>query len=363
VNPVWINGHLYSPDLILSGTWSSWETGTFEKKVLKFIRDWETGKELFEFRTSGTTGTPKILPISRDKMLLSAGSTLQFLDLQEGKCLLCLDPGFIAGAMLIVRALVGGMDLLAVDPVSDPLKTIPSGISIALCAMVPMQLIEILNDSNSRKKFEKIHNVLIGGADLSKELISRMSGFSNHIFHTFGMTETVTHIALKKLTGIEPDEPYRAVSGVVFSTDERGCLVITGPITDNMPMVTNDRVDLIDSKSFRWLGRIDHVINSGGIKIQLEILEKKMVNIFREAGIKTPFFLTGLPDEKLGEKLTIVFETGGKSINKKNLREIIEEKLPFHEVPRAWYSLPELIRTTTGKIDRIGSLRSAYPIP
>jgi o-succinylbenzoate---CoA ligase len=359
---IWLNGVLYSPEQILSGTYSGINQNVFEKKVLNFIRDWNSGKEQFVFNTSGSTGRPKTLSISREKMLLSARSTLQFLGLKEGKCLLCLDPAFIAGAMMIVRAFIGRMDLIAVEPAANPLKEIPLDTVIDLCAIVPLQLAEIWNDPDSRKKFGKIRNVLIGGADLSEDLAGRMAGCSNRIYHTFGMTETVTHIALKKLSGEMPDDHFQAVNGVEFSADDRGCLIIKGPITENKPLITNDRVELIDRKRFRWLGRIDHVINSGGIKIQLETLEKKIDVILKVNGLKASFFLTGIPDEKLGEKLAIVFETGRKKINKQQISVNLANALSFHEIPRSWHEVPAFVRTSTGKVNRIASLGSSREI-
>ncbi|MBR9998160.1 MAG: AMP-binding protein [Cyclobacteriaceae bacterium] len=359
MNSVLINGNIYSPDQLFSGTFSEIDLNSFARRVLEVIREWGLGRKKFEFKTSGSTGTPKIISIGKEKMLTSARSTLEYLQIKDGKCLLCLDPEFIAGTMMIIRALVGGMDLIALQPASNPMGDLPADIDIELSAFVPLQLHEILKDPGSEEKFKKISNVLIGGADLSGDLISQLSGFPNRIYHTFGMTETVTDFALKKISGGKPDEYYHAVPGIELSTDDRGCLVIIGNITGNIHFITNDRVELIDQKRFRWLGRVDHIINSGGIKIQVEVIEKKVEGLLRERRIKFPFFITGIPDQKFGEKTTIVFESGGETVDKKNISEILNQRLPAFEMPREWRSISLFIRTSTGKIDRIRSLKAS----
>ncbi len=354
---IWINGKTYLPDEIISGSYIHENLSSFERKVLDFIHDWELGVTVFHFTTSGSTGRPKSISIDRIRMLISAQSTMKFLDLKRGNCLLCLDPNFIAGSMMIVRSLTQDMYLFAQEPSANPFKNFENEIEIDLCALVPMQVHEILQDGNSLEKFRQVRNVLIGGAELSDEVKKQIRKLENRVYHTFGMTETVSHIALRKINGEKPDEYFQALPGVSLSVDDRGCLVISGEITGNLPLTTNDRVELVGQSKFRWLGRIDHLINTGGIKIMIEALEKKIESIFLRNQSWLPFFITDVPDKKLGQKITIVFESGGKPVNKKQLIQMLKGELHSYEMPKQWRVIPEFIRTPTQKLDRNRSMK------
>jgi len=362
VKTLWINGKNYLPDQVITGSYGQSDPGSFERKVLDFIHNWKREDLSFFFKTSGSTGKPKTIEVSREKMLTSAQSTMNFLNLRAGGCLLCLDPDFIAGAMMIVRALIRNMHIYAVNPSSNPFKEFPPDIEIDLCALVPLQLHEILQDDSSGKHLNKVSNVLIGGSDLSPDLINRLQLFSNHIYHTFGMTETVSHIALRKISGETPDEYFQALPGISLDTDERGCLVISGKITGKTPLITNDRVDLINESQFRWLGRIDHIINTGSFKVLIEPLENKIGSILKKKHLYRPFFIAGVPDDKLGQKIAIIFETNDPDPKKIQLREKLENELHTYEIPREWRIIPNFIRTATQKIDRNRSLKSSRKI-
>jgi O-succinylbenzoic acid--CoA ligase len=362
VKSIWINGKTYLPEQIISGSYTNEDQGHFERKVLDFIHGWLLGIKTFTFMTSGSTGRPKIIRIQRQRMLISAHSTMKFLHLKSGNCLLCLDPNFIAGTMMIVRALTHDMHLYALEPSADPFKKLPDDIGIDLCALVPLQVHEILQDDSSLEKFNRVRNVLIGGSDLSDELKNKIGKFKNQIFHTFGMTETVSHIALRRMNGDNPDEYFHALPGVKLSVDDRGCLVISGKVTGNTPLITNDQVELISQSKFKWLGRNDHIINSGGIKILIEVLEKKIESILREKQAYRPFFIAGVPDKKLGQKTAIVFESKGKPANKEQLIRILKNELKVYEMPKQWRVIPEFRRTSTQKMDRNQSLKLSIEI-
>ena len=359
---VWINGKIHLPDQINSGSYPERDKNLFENKILRVIRDWERGTKTFLFKTSGSTGDPKSIAIDRERMRISALATMEFLHINSGSSLLCLDPGFIAGTMMIIRTLVRGMNLYAIQPTSNPFKDFPENIHIDLCAIVPLQLHEILQDESSRNKFSQISNVLIGGADLSDEMKKQIRQFPNPVYHTFGMTETVTHIALRRMSGNTPDEYFKAVPGVQLAIDERDCLVVNGKITGDLPFITNDRVELIDPAMFKWLGRIDHVINSGGVKIVVEPLEKKIESILKKHQCDLPFFIVGIPDKKFGQKIAIIFESVEKKINVNEMTEILKNKLKPYEMPKQWRFLPEFIKTSTRKIDRNQSLKISTEI-
>jgi len=362
VKSVWINGKTYPIDPIVSGPELIKTGKAFDDRVLQIIRDWIQGKMVFVFNTSGSTGEPHSIQIARAKMLHSARTTLKFLNLESGTCLLCLDPEFIAGTMMIIRALVGNMDLFVVTPSSNPLKEFPGDISVDLCAFVPLQVRKILNDRYSSRIFQNISNILIGGADLPDSLISKIGKFSNSVYHTFGMTETATHIALQRLNGPSPDEYFQVVPGVGIQTDDRGCLVIKGEITGNNPLVTNDMVEIVDRSQFRWLGRIDHIINSGGIKVIVESLEKNIGEIFFDEGIILPFFISGIPDKKFGQRIAIIFESDPDQVDIKKIKAILKNKLKYYEIPKEWKALPAFLRTSTNKVNREKSLKKSKKI-
>lgn len=359
---LWINGKIYLPDQVTSGSYDRGNPESFESKVLDFIQKWNRGDRTFCFKTSGSTGQPKTIEVSREQMLISARSTMDFLHIRSGRCLLCLDPEFIAGAMMMVRALNRNMYVYAVSPSSNPFKEFPPDIRIDFCALVPLQLHEILHDDSSRKHLNNVSNVLIGGSDLSPDLINQMRSFTNHIYHTFGMTETVSHIALRKINGETPDEYFQALPGISLAVDERGCLVISGKITGNKPLITNDRVDLINEIQFRWIGRIDHIINSGSFKVLIEPLENKIRSILKKKHLYRPFFVAGVPDDKLGQKIAIIFESTDAGPVNTQLHDELKNELHTYERPREWRIIPRFIRTITQKIDRNQSLKLSRKI-
>jgi O-succinylbenzoic acid--CoA ligase len=342
---IWINNREIKISEILSEKFTA--ASEFESATFSFIRNWLEGTEKFNLQTSGSTGTPKEITLSRNQFKQSANRTLTALYLnQNDTAFVCLDTKYIAGKMMLVRALEGDLKILAVEPTANPLQNLSSDISTGFAAFVPMQFQEILKHSDSAKKLNQLKAIIIGGGAVSAKLHQAIQKISCPVFATYGMTETVSHIALQRLNGDDTSDYFKVLSGINIEIDQRGCLVIQIPEFAEK-IVTNDLVELIGSDQFRWLGRYDNVINSGGFKISPEKIEKSLESILPDRA----FFVTHFLDERLGEKLVVVME--GNRIN------IDFSKLHLHpyEIPKEVIYLPEFIRTETGKINRIKTMR------
>ena len=350
---VWINGDYHLLEDYIKDACRIDNLPVFEKEILSFIIEWKAGKDIFHLKSSGTTGSPKIITLHRDQMILSAESTLNFLGIPTGgKALLCLDPRYIAGKMVIVRSITGNMDLYAIDPKSNPLSGFEPDHLIDLASFVPYQVVEILEDPETSDKFRNIKNVLIGGAAISTRLEKKLGPYENRIFHTFGMTETVSHIALRQLSGLEQSRNFRVMPGISIGSDERGCLTIEGEITGNKKLLTNDLVKIMDEGEFVWKGRIDQVINTGGIKINLNSLEYKIREVLESISIHNNFFIEHIEDEKLGDKIVLILESGYVNINLESIKAAFKKRLSKYEIPRKIYVVQKFSRTDTGKINR-----------
>jgi o-succinylbenzoate---CoA ligase len=310
--------------------------------LYRFFSDWADGKESFTAITSGSTGDPKPIAFTRRQMELSARSTLNYLILRPGtEALLCLPVQFIAGMMMIVRAWVGALNLVIIDPVRYPLRTVTSRPGFA--AMTPMQVRCTLDEHETNHFPDKL---IIGGAPLPQGLTKELRKMNTEIYLTYGMTETITHIALQQIAPVF--EPLlRPLPGVRIRQDHRGCLVADVPWRDD-PVTTNDLIDPDPSGAFRWLGRTDHVINSGGLKIIPEEYERVASDLF-----EVPFFVYGREDELLGSRLVLFVEKerisqDEESEIKQNIRNSKNNLL----VPSTVIIVPEFVYTGSGKINR-----------
>jgi O-succinylbenzoic acid--CoA ligase len=353
VESVWINGknHLLEGYILDSRRLDN--LPVFEKEILSFIIEWMAGKDIFHLKSSGSTGTPKEIILYRDQMILSAESTLDFLGIPAGgKALLCLDPRYVAGKMVIIRSITGDLDLYAIDPKSNPLSEFDPGHIIDLASFVPYQIAEILEESYSLKKFRSIYNVLIGGAMIPPQLESQLGTYENKIFHTFGMTETVSHIALRPLSGMSQSPYFKVLPGISIGRDERGCLIVEGKITGGKKLITNDLVEIVSEKEFEWKGRIDQVINTGGIIVNINLLEIKVREILQSLNIHNDFFIDHIADEKLGDKIVMILESGYINIDIGSIKETFKKQLSKFEIPRVIQVVQKFSRTDTGKINR-----------
>ena len=276
-------------------------------------------------------------------MILSANKTINFFNLQDGiNALICLSLETIAGKMMLVRSYLGKWQLNIVEPSANPLNKIDEKIDFV--ALVPLQLERILLESP--EKLRKINTIIVGGAPVSNSLINRLKENEITVFQTFGMTETVSHIALRKI-GMQTDNFYETVDGVKVS-DLDGNLIIHYPEMFDEPLTTNDLVKISSPKKFEWVGRSDFMINSGGVKLNPEKIEQKLVEL-----IPFPFFICGLNDENLGQKLALVIENNSNYIPEKEKLKAVLEK---YEIPKVFITLKEIVRTKSGKMNRIKAL-------
>lgn len=317
----------------------------------QFLVSWFSSDDFVEVSTSGSTGNPKLIKIKKEHMRNSAKATGVFFNLPpKTKALLCLPIKYIAGKMMLVRALTLGWHLDFVEAVSE----VDIKKKYDFSAMVPLQL------QSSLAKINYIKKLIVGGAVVSDDLIQKIQFAKTDIFATYGMTETVTHIAVKKLNNFKKssidkiEEEYKTLPNILVETDSRGCLVINAPKVSSQKIITNDVVDLLSKTEFRWLGRFDNVINSGGIKLHPERIEEKLSSI-----IKNCFFITGVFDEKLGEKCVLIVEANKQKPNNYNVskKKILDKisklnLLSKYELPKDIYFVDKFVYTKTNKIQR-----------
>ena len=330
-------------------------TKDFSDEIHHFLESWFSSDKNITVHTSGSTGAPKSIELKKEFVLNSAIATGKYFDLQENTtALLCLPTAYIAGKLMLIRALTLGWHLDVIAPSSNPLEKVNKEYDFS--AMVPLQL------ENSISKLSKIKKLIVGGGVVSKELKTKIQDVFTVIFATYGMTETITHIAVKKLNNfpsskgrITKQSFYQTLPNVTIYIDDRNCLVINAPKVSDEIIYTNDVVQLISDTEFEWLGRFDTVINSGGIKLHPEEIEEKLSEI-----ITHRFFVTGIPDKKLGEKLVLVIELdSAKNLEillfiKNEIRNL--KSLSKFEIPKEIYCLRSFIETGTKKIQRIKTL-------
>jgi len=297
--------------------------------------------------TSGSTGAPKMISLKRKHMVNSAKATGAYFNLGSGtRALLCLPLGFIAGRMMLIRSMVLGWHLDNIEPNSAP--KIPKKSTYDFSAMVPLQL------HHCAANLGQIKTLIVGGGEVSKPLRDRIQNLQTKIYATYGMTETVSHVALmplnKRAGYNELNKNFIGLEGVHFSVDQRQCLCINAPDIAIQEIVTNDIVELISDKRFKWIARYDNVINSGGVKLIPEVIEKKFTAL-----IDSDFFVHSIPDRVLGEKLVMIIETTEEVLSLGNLAEFQKmnsSKISKYEVPKKIYFLKSFVKTKTGKVNR-----------
>ncbi len=329
----------------------------YEYTTIKFLKDWLNYKDIFYLQTSGSTSTPKVIEISREQMEASARATIKALKLQSGdRALICINTDMIGGKMMLVRTLVEKFNAYIIPPVSDPFISIPKKFEFDFTAIVPLQLETIMNNAESTARLNKLKAVIVGGAAVSESLKSRLQNLSVPIYSTYGMTETVSHIALKLLNGTEPSDYFKVFDGIETRVDSRGCLEIKGIVTNNQWVTTNDLVQFHSEREFTWLGRIDNIINSGGIKLQIESIEGKINTILKERNYEGSFFLSKTNDEKLGEALAFYYE--GFETLKSEILQLFKKELSKYEVPRYLIFCKNFEYTASGKIDKLKTIKN-----
>lgn len=299
----------------------------------KFIKEWNDDKDSICINTSGTTSNPKVIRLPKVSFINSAIATAAYFGLVAGNSALCCLPfSFIAAKMMFVRSWVLGLKLDVIEPSSSPLENIKAK-TYDLSAMVPLQL------QNSFLNINQIKTLLVGGAMVSEELASKVKGLDTAVFETFGMTETLSHIAAKNLS--LGDVFFKVLPGIEIAQDQRGCLVVSAPLINPEKLTTNDVILLPSKSTFIWLGRHDNIINSAGVKIQPEALEKQL-----KTQLKNRFFISAIPDDILGQKVVLIIEGEEKKL-----------ELDWHQIdplkrPKVIYFIPNFIETSSGKIQR-----------
>ena len=306
--------------------------------IAEFVNSWEDDSEYVMAHTSGSTGAPKTISLLKSDMLLSAEATNRFFCVDKSSLLyMPLSIDYIAGKMMVVRALVADCALQVVTPSVNPLPEMPYG-SISLLPIVPAQTESLL----SSPWIGLVENIIVGGSPLSTEREESLLKLPSSCYATYGMTETCSHIALRKLG----EDYYKALPGIRFSSDDRCCLVIESEGFSWHRLVTNDVVELIDSTTFRWLGRADNIINSGGIKIVPEDIERRISSLLDGRR----FYITSRPSAKWGEELVMVVE--GSDFDVEVFQAAVQSLLPRKLHPKDVILLPEIPLTSSGKIIR-----------
>ena len=308
----------------------------------EFLSEWNNDSLFVHVQTSGSTGAPKPMLAEKRRMLASARITNDFLGLREGDAaLLCMSLDYIAGKMMVVRSIERGLKLITVEPSGHPLNHSQLAIDdcqIDFAAMVPLQVYNTLQVPEERKRLLQIRHLIIGGGAIDEALGAELKNFPNAVWSTYGMTETLSHIALRRLSGPEASDWYIPFPSVKVSLSEDGCLVIDAPEVCLERLVTNDIAE-ISPQGFRILGRKDNVICSGGIKIQIEEVESRLRPFLR-----VPYLISKCPDPKFGEVSVLLTEG---SIDE--ARQICERILPKYYLPRHYLHVDRIPLTETGK--------------
>ncbi|MFP9099599.1 AMP-binding protein [Flavobacterium sp. RHBU_24] len=327
-----INGNSMDACTLLNAAYDYIKEGKpFEKAIGVFLLDWFDPKPYVIMKTSGTTGTPKTIQLSKRAMINSALATSVFFKVGANThALHCLPAQYIAGRMMLVRAIIIGWDIDVLEPSSTPLAGNEKTYDFA--AMVPLQAEQSLG------KLSQVKKIILGGGKVSSVLSEKLQPLPVAIWETYAMTETVTHVAAKRIG----ETAFTTLPGVKVTTDARGCLVIDAPKVADMPVVTNDLAEVKDVHRFTWLGRYDNVINSGGIKLFPEQVEEKLAPYLTQR-----FFVYGLPDEVLGEKLILVVEGSPVTIP-----DQAYSNLDKYEKPKTILFVNKFAETGSGKVQR-----------
>ncbi len=321
---------------VLDGKINQKNVSESERYILNFVKEWYSDKDQFLFQTSGSTGAPKTITLTRAQLAYSAAATLRFLfpDRQPQRLLLCLDPTRIGGTQVITRALLSGADMVVLPPTADPLAHLSDPID--LVSLVPLQVASSLIHPNP---FSLVKNVLIGGADVDHVSLAALKTIASTTFYqTYGMTETASHIALREIHL----SVYQPIGDIEFGVDDRSCLKCRGTITNHEWLQTNDVIEL-SREGFIWKGRADWVINTGGIKIHPEVLEEKIRLHFPD----DQFVITSSPDDRLGEHILLV------TVNPLLQRLTSSKALSKYELPKEERIVAAIPRLANQKIDRM----------
>lgn len=314
-----------------------------------FLEEWNNDSPFVRVETSGSTGKPKVIFVEKERMIESAKMTCQFLRLKpHDKALLCMSLKHIGAKMMVVRSLIANLDLLVTPPSKNPLAEITEPLNFV--AMVPMQVYNSMQNPIEYERLKNIEKLIIGGGEIDKNLETDLTNFPNEVWSTYGMTETLSHIAMRRVNGPNASKWYQPLPNIKISTLSDGCLIIDAPHLSEETIVTNDIVEINTNNEFKILGRKDNVINSGGIKIQIEEVERIVGK-----HLNGSFAISGKKDLMYGE-IVVLYYTPFNLCSQEILNKINNELPKYHKIKEA-VCIDEIPLTSNGKIDR-GSLRN-----
>lgn len=317
-----------------------------------FMQRWMAGEQNFTLHTSGSTGTPKPISIRRSQMEGSAAMTGKALQLGKGtRALVCLNTEYVAGVMMLVRGMELDWELTIMEPAANPIMNLDQQFDFT--ALVPMQLTACLENELTRDRVGSYGTILLGGAPVGLLLLNQIRQLKQPVYQSYGMTETVSHVALRRLNAVDGDaDLYTLLPSVRAGLDERGCLFVAGPMTNDEVIQTNDLVEFESANTFRWLGRADNVINSGGVKILLDKVDEAVAKVLYQSGEHASFYSWYEPDERLGQKLVLFIEQQPGKLDSEKLLIEIRKHLSAFETPKHVYFADRFQKTATDKIDK-----------
>jgi O-succinylbenzoic acid--CoA ligase len=355
-NIVMTDHSVHSFEEIKAGHWD--RIGADFHGAMEFCQKWLNGAQSFTLKTSGSTGPPKDITVSREQMILSARATKSFLKLRKGcRMVCCLNTDMVAGKMMLVRAMEWEALIYLIKPSSVLLPPFPKAWA-DFTALVPLQLQASLEDKPAKDFLDKIGTIIIGGAPVSPELREKASKLPGEVYQTFGMTETVSHIAMADLKAEGP-LVYKALPRVNLKIDAENKLIIEAPMSGFRRIITQDVVELIDHKHFIWKGRADFVINSGGVKLYPDELEAAIDPHWRTYFPGKRFFITSATDPKLGASVLLVCEkvSSQDPLIQPFLRTL-QENIHRYWMPKRLLNVDTIHLTPSGKIDKRATLKS-----
>lgn len=345
IHQITVNHTIYTRAEVCNPDWEI-PVGEYYPELFGFLKEWWSDSPTMTVQTSGSTGRPKPMEVEKQRMVESARTTCRYLRLSRGDtALLCMSLDYIAGKMMVVRALVCGLNIISTTPCGHPLKECTERIDFA--AMVPLQVVNSLSVLEEAGCFEQIKKVIIGGSSINEQLASDLQQLSNAVYSSYGMTETLSHIALRRINGADASKSYFPLSQVEVSLSDEGTLVIDAPHICPVRLTTHDMAEIHADGSFDILGRKDHVINSGGLKIQIEEVERILTPV-----IRGDFAVTSAPDERFGEALVLVVTNPFEESQ-------IAKVLPTYYFPKQILQIDSLPRLENAKLDRLSLKRIA----
>ncbi|MES2380854.1 MAG: AMP-binding protein [Bacteroidota bacterium] len=320
-------------------------------KAFFFIEKWYK-EEPFTFHSSGSTGIPKAFTFAKSDVVWSATQTIEYLNLVDDKhhFFICLDIGLVAGAMLLARAILLNADITIVSPSSNPFQAIDVNHAYTITSLVPMQIQVILAEANGAGILNKFKHILLGGAPIHAQLNAAIQQLDCEVWHTYGMTETLSHIALRN---IKRDAEFHLLPNNFIALDERHCLKIKNIVTQNKWLQTNDIV-IISKQTFMVVGRYDFIINSGGFKVNaLKVEEEILIYLNQQQIQNVVFFISSIPDDLLGQKVVLVIKQGAFAKQLfESLQTALKQVLHPYEVPKEMVEVPRFFYTLSQKLDR-----------